>query len=63
MRRSAMKPGQMFAVRQLTSWGGWSVDRHDLLVVVDAKTEVDFWTGVEWRCGDICPGSHFEVVA
>lgn len=62
MRRSAMRPGQVFGV--------WDSDRspwvdgfRDAMIVVDAKTEIGFWTGAVGHFGDIAPGSCFEVLA
>jgi len=53
----------MFLFRSTSEWGRRFDDAEAVLVVVDGRTEVDFWTGDRWRCGEVCPGSHFEVLA
>lgn len=56
-KRRDMKPGNVF--------------RHDCMIygvdevvlqVVDAKNEVDIWTGTRWVIGDVMPGYDFEVL-
>lgn len=53
-RRSAMRPGEMFGL----AW-----DRQEVLVVLDAKTEVGLWRGGSYRVGDVAPGVEFEVLS
>ena len=62
-RRSEMRPGEVFALEHSTDWRGYCVDIRKALVVVDAKSEVDFWTGVKWHVGGIAPGLDYEVLS
>jgi hypothetical protein len=53
-----MRPGQVFGF--IDSW--WP-HRRDAMVVLDERTEVSFWTGTQYRWGDIGPSLSFEVLA
>lgn len=63
VERKDLHPGQVFSVP-------WSPNRWapgqgagDIFVVVDAKTEVGFWFGHEYRIGDMAPSMIIEVVS
>lgn len=58
LARKDMRPGQMFGL--MDPW--WPFDR-DVLVVVDATTEVSFWSGILHRWGDVGPSLRFEVLS
>ena len=68
MRRSQMRPGQKFVVRE---WrivdrrgpGNYRKEEFErVLVVIDEKTEVEFWEGGTWAMGDTHPSVWYEVV-
>jgi hypothetical protein len=59
--RSRLRPGQVFVFRSNSLWE--CNEPEALLVVLDERSEVEFWTGARWQCGYVCPGSHFEVVS
>lgn len=58
-RRADMKPGTIFAASM--DWAGGPP--MIVLVVIDEKTEIEFWRG--WLCkyGDVAPACRFEVLA
>jgi hypothetical protein len=59
VKRSDMKPGTVFAASM--DWaGGWPMIA---LVVIDDKTEIEFWRGWTCKYGDIAPACYFEVLA
>lgn len=58
MRRNEMRPGQMFVVRCPEVF-----HEHDVMVVLDSKTEIGFWRGEIWAWGDAAPAVEFEVVS
>ena len=57
-----MKPGTVFVYREVTEWRRWRIERNEVLVVLDSKSEVHFWNGGLWAWGDVSPGSEFEVL-
>ena len=58
VRRRDMKPGQVFGIVDPER----PRDR-DALVVVDATTEVSFWSGLRYHVGHVMPSVVFEVMS
>jgi hypothetical protein len=58
-QRSAMRPGEMFGTNDAFA----PFVHRDVLIVVDGKTEVSFWTGALYCWGDVGPALEFEVIA
>jgi len=57
-----MKPGQIFGVAERRFSDGYRRYR-GAYVVVDAKTEIEFWTGAQAASGDVEPSTEVEVLA
>lgn len=58
-RRSDMRPGQIFAAH--TGWPDSLVSH--VLVVIDHKSEIDFFTGARCVYGDMYSAALFEVLS
>lgn len=63
LERRDMRPGRVFLYRRTTTPRGYVVTEEIALVVLDAKREINFWTGTEYWFGDVMPGHRFEVLA
>lgn len=56
-RRKDMKPGTIFVYER------WEYCLFPIvLVVVNAKEEMDFWRGGTWFLGNVAPSLEFEVI-
>jgi hypothetical protein len=60
--RADLKPGQIFALRELllAVWWLWP---KEALVVIDDKFEVGFWTGAKYCIGDVASAFEVEVLS
>lgn len=58
LKRRDMKPGQVFGFTD-----PWWPHRRDAMVVIDASTELGFWTGERHCWGAVAPALSFEVLS
>lgn len=58
-QRRDLLPGDVF----LLSGRGFISRRDAVLVVLDRRTEVDFWRGGLWAVGDVAPELLVEVLS
>lgn len=57
-----MKPGTIFGLVSASWLAAHQAGRAEAYIVIDAKTEIGFWTGAKTRIGDVAPSLHFEVL-
>jgi hypothetical protein len=58
--RHTLRPGQMFVPTRISIGTRWLFD--DVYVVLDAKTEIGFWSGALAKLGDVAPGALVQVM-
>jgi len=61
--RRSMRPGEVFGITTVLNSRGYQLTRRDAWVVVDAATEVNFWTGARACFGECASAMCVQVLS